>query len=86
HGTPPLCQASLTAVELHVRLSARLRTRGLIDAKDGGAHPLLDPTTVLKPGYLPNGYAAGQPRWGNQAPAPRRRLGIGFGRSATIPT
>jgi hypothetical protein len=53
----------LALVRLEVDVSEPLGTRSLIDAHDGVTHVVLDPTTVLKPSYLPADYTGGQATW-----------------------
>jgi hypothetical protein len=48
---------------LKIILAQPLGTRSLVDAKGGATQPVLDPASVLKPGYLPAGYTGGQATW-----------------------
>lgn len=50
-----------------VVLAQPLGTRSLVDAHNGAARRVLDPTTVLKPSYLPAGYTGGQPTWADES-------------------
>src|SRR6266536_3320077 len=48
----------LGAVRLAISLAQPLGARRLVDAYDGAAREVLDPATVLKPTYLPEGLVA----------------------------
>jgi hypothetical protein len=66
--TPTACTDELRAAAvLTVRLDRPLGTRPLVDAEDGTIHAVLDPASVLKPGYLPAGYTGGEVSWGGEA-------------------
>jgi hypothetical protein len=69
---------------LKVTLAQPLATRSLVDAYDGVARQVLDPTTVLKPSFLPEGYTGGPATWDDQHPGAAVRKYKGPGGSLTI--
>jgi hypothetical protein len=63
-GTQIACTDDLPApARLKVVLQAPLGSRTLIDAFTDEPRTVLDPATVLKPSYLPDGYTAGPVTW-----------------------
>jgi hypothetical protein len=48
---------------LAVHLSAPLDGRDLVDATTGQAVAVLDAATILRPGYVPDGYTGGEVGW-----------------------
>ena len=74
----------LGAVRLTITLAQPLGTRRLVDAYDGAARQVLDPATVLKPTYLPDGYTGGQATWSAQPPGAAVREYRGRGASLIV--
>ena len=74
----------LGAVRLTITLAQPLGTRRLVDAYDGTARQVLDPATVLKPTYLPDGYTGGQATWATQPPGVAAREYQGPGASLIV--
>jgi hypothetical protein len=74
----------LGAARLTITLAQPLGTRCLVDAYDGAARQVLDPATVLKPTYLPDGYTGGQATWATQPPGTAVREYQGPGASLTV--
>ena len=74
----------LGAVRLTITLAQPLGTRRLVDAYDGAARQVLDPATVLKPTYLPDGYTGGQATWSAQPPGIAVREYRGRGASLIV--
>lgn len=60
-------------IPVSVALANPLGARRLIDANDGSARKVLDPSTVLKPINLPAGYTAGQATWAYQSETTAQR-------------
>jgi hypothetical protein len=70
--------------QLTIVLGQPLGRRVMIDATDGATRPVLDPASVLKPGYLPAGYTQRGISWGDKGSAVRSYQGPGSSLSVTV--